>query len=120
VGPKVALAILGTISSDVLMSAIATGDAKTIATAPGVGKKMAEKIIVELKNKIGGVTASLFAPDVSVKTGGALPDLLAALEVLGYRRLDVLEIAQKLVTANPSADVAKLVPMALKEITKGK
>ena len=49
VGPKVALAILGTISSDVLMSAIATGDAKTIATAPGVGKKMAEKIIAEYK-----------------------------------------------------------------------
>ena len=119
VGPKVALAILGTISSDMLMSAIATGDAKTIATAPGVGKKMAEKIIVELKNKIGGGTATLFASDVSVTSGGALPDLLAALEALGYRRLDILEIAQKLVTANPAADVAKLVPMALKEISKG-
>lgn len=120
VGPKVALAILGTISSDMLMSAIATGDAKTIATAPGVGKKMAEKIIVELKNKIGGVSATLFAPDVSVVAGGALPDLLSALEALGYRRLDILEMAQKLVAANPGADVAKLVPMALKEISKGK
>lgn len=120
VGPKVALAILGTISSDVLMSAIATGDAKTIATAPGVGKKMAEKIIVELKNKIGGGTVSMFAPDVTVATGGALPDLLAALEALGYRRLDVLDMAQKLVLANPAADVSRLVPMALKEISKGK
>ena len=120
VGPKVALAILGTISSDVLMSAIATGDAKTIATAPGVGKKMAEKIIVELKNKIGGGVVSMFAPDVTVATGGALPDLLAALEALGYRRLDVLDMAQKLVLANPAADVSRLVPMALKEISKGK
>lgn len=120
VGPKVALAILGTISSDVLMSAIATGDAKTIATAPGVGKKMAEKIIVELKNKIGGGAVSMFAPDVTVATGGALPDLLAALEALGYRRLDVLDMAQKLVLANPAADVSRLVPMALKEICKGK
>lgn len=120
VGPKVALAILGTISSDVLMSAIATGDAKTIATAPGVGKKMAEKIIVELKNKIGGGVVSMFAPDVTVATGGALPDLLAALEALGYRRLDVLDMAQKLVLANPVADVSRLVPMALKEISKGK
>lgn len=121
VGPKVALAILGTISTDTLMSAIATGDAKTIATAPGVGKKMAEKIIVELKNKIGGVSATLFTPDPSASgAGSALPDLLMALESLGYRRLDIIEMAQKLVNQNPSADVSKLVPMALKEITGNK
>ncbi len=121
VGPKVAMAILGTISSDTLMSAIATGDAKTIATAPGVGKKVAEKIIVELKNKIGGVSATLFASDTAAtRAGSALPDLLMALEALGYRRLDILEMAQTLVAKNPSADVSALVPMALKEISKGK
>ena len=121
VGPKVALAIMGTIKSDTLISAIATGDAKTIATAPGVGKKMAEKIIVELKNKVGGVSATLFASDVSTgATSSALPDLLMALESLGYRRLDIIEMAQKLVNANPDSDVSKLVPMALKEISKGK
>ena len=121
VGPKVALAIMGTIKSDTLISVIATGDAKTIATAPGVGKKMAEKIIVELKNKVGGVSATLFASDVSMgATSSALPDLLMALESLGYRRLDIIEMAQKLVNANPDSDVSKLVPMALKEISKGK
>ena len=122
VGPKVALAIMGTINTDILMSAIATGDAKTIATAPGVGKKMAEKIIVELKNKIGGVSATLFTPDsgTSVGASSALPDLLMALEALGYRRLDIIEMAQKLVTKNPTADVSRLVPMALKEISAGK
>ena len=121
VGPKVALAILGTINSDTLMSAIATGDAKTIATAPGVGKKVAEKIIVELKNKIGGISATLFATDTNASgTGSALPDLLMALEALGYRRLDIIEMAQKLVNQNPSADVSKLVPLALKEISGNK
>ena len=120
VGPKVALAIMGTIKSDTLISAIATGDAKTIATAPGVGKKMAEKIIVELKGKVGGVSATLFAPDASVSQSSALPDLLMALESLGYRRLDIIEMAQKLVNENPDSDVSKLVPMALKEISKGK
>jgi Holliday junction DNA helicase RuvA len=104
-----------------LISAIATGDAKTIATAPGVGKKMAEKIIVELKNKVGGVSATLFASDASMgATSSALPDLLMALESLGYRRLDIIEMAQKLVNENPDSDVSKLVPMALKEISKGK
>ena len=113
VGPKVAMAIMGTIKTDTLLTAIATGDAKTIATAPGVGKKVAEKIIVELKSKVGGAS---FAFDTGGDTG-ALPDLLAALEALGYRRMDIIEMAQKLVAQNPDAGVSKLVPMALKEIS---
>ncbi len=119
VGPKVALAIMGTIKTDTLMSAIATGDAKTIATAPGVGKKMAEKIIVELKNKIGGSSFDIFNQD-STSQSSALSDLLSALESLGYRRLDIIDMAQKLVSNNPTADVTKLVPMALKEISGNK
>ncbi|MBO7508686.1 MAG: Holliday junction branch migration protein RuvA [Alphaproteobacteria bacterium] len=116
VGPRVAMSIMGTIKSDTLMTAIATGDAKTISTAPGVGKKMAEKIIVELKNRVGG--ASLNFGDMA--TGGALPDLLSALESLGYRRMDIIDMAQRLVSQNPTADVSKLVPMALKEISGNK
>ncbi len=121
VGPKVALSIMGALKTDTLMSAIATGDAKTIATAPGVGKKMAEKIIVELKNKVGGGAFDLFDDSgATTGAGSALPDLLAALEALGYRRMDVVDMAQKLVTANPTADVSKLVPLALKEISGNK
>ncbi len=116
VGPKVAMAIMSSIKIDTLMQAIATGDAKTIATAPGVGKKVAEKIIVELKNKMGGASFDFGGDDTA---NGALPDLLSALESLGYRRLDIIDMAQKLVAANPDMDVTKLVPMALKEISKG-
>ena len=115
VGPKVALAIMSSIKTDTLMSAIATGDAKTISTAPGVGKKVAEKIIVELKNKMGGASF-----DFGDTNTGALPDLLSALESLGYRRLDIIDMAQKVVSDNPDTDVAKLVPMALKIISSGK
>lgn len=116
VGPKVALAILATLAPDTLTAAIATGDAKTIATTPGVGKKVAEKIIVELKSKVGGISLDLGADAAT----GALSDLLSALEALGYRRLDIVDMAQRLVADNPGADVAKLVPMALKEISGGK
>lgn len=116
VGPKVAMGIMGAIKSDTLMTAIATGDAKTIATAPGVGKKVAEKIIVELKTKVGG---GAFTMDLT-NDNGALPDLLSALESLGYRRMDIIDMAQKLVAQNPNADVTKLVPMALKEISGNK
>ncbi|MDL2296255.1 Holliday junction branch migration protein RuvA [Lachnospiraceae bacterium OttesenSCG-928-E19] len=113
VGPKGAMAILGTLKPDVLMSAIATGDAKTIATAPGVGKKVAEKIIVELKGKTMGAA---FAFDMDSGTNN-LSDLLSALESLGYKRIDIVEMAQKLVNENPDADVTKLVPLALKVIS---
>ena len=117
VGPKLALAIMGAIKTDTLMSAIATGDAKTITAAPGVGKKVAEKIIVELKSKIGGASFNMTG---DAAASGTLPDLLAALESLGYRRLDIVDMAQKLVSENPDADVSKLVPMALKQISGNK
>ena len=117
VGPKVAMAIMGTIKTDTLLTAIATGDAKTIATAPGVGKKVAEKIIVELKSRVGGGALTM---DLGGVASSTLPDLLAALESLGYKRMDIVDMAQKLVSQNPDADVAKLVPMALKEISGGK
>ena len=116
VGPKVAMAIMATIKTDTLLSAIATGDAKTIATTPGVGKKVAEKIIVELKSKVGGASIDLSGSVAA----GALPDLLAALESLGYRRLDIVDMAQRLVADNPGADVATLVPIALKQISGNK
>lgn len=119
VGPKGALSILNTLPADTLMSAIATGDAKTITAAPGVGKKVAEKIIIELKSKVANSAFDFTTTDGGAG-GSALPDLLAALESLGYRRLDIVEMAQKLVATNPTADVAKLVPLALKEISGNK
>ena len=113
VGPKVAMAILSTLKPDVLMSAIATGDSKTISASPGVGKKVAEKIIVELKGKVGTGHWALGTGD---EGNSVLPDLLAAMESLGYRRADCAELAQKLTKENPDADVGALVRLALKQI----
>ena len=78
VGPKVAMAIMGTIKTDTLLTAIATGDTKTIATAPGVGKKVAEKIIVELKNKIGGTSFDFGAAAADSAAGSSAADSAAA------------------------------------------
>lgn len=111
VGPKVAMAILSAIKPDLLISAIASGDAKTITSAPGVGKKVADKIILELSGKIANAGALFMTGDNN------LSDLLAALETLGYKRIGVLEMAQKLVAENPGISVSKLVPIALKQIT---
>ncbi len=113
VGPKVALSILSSLKPDVLLSAIATGDVKTISSANGVGKKMAEKIIVELKGKTGSVAFDM------ASNSNVLTDLLAALESLGYKRIEIIEVAQQLVDKNPTATVETLIPMILK-ILSGK
>jgi Holliday junction DNA helicase RuvA len=122
VGPKVAMAILGTLRAETLLTAIATGDAKTISTAPGVGKKVAEKIIVELRGKSALGTGD-WAPGTdgnSPKSRGPSPytDLLSALESLGYRRAEVVDLAGHLVRENPDLDVGALVRLALRGLAK--
>ena len=121
VGPKVGMAIIGAFRPEILMTAIATGDAKTLTTAPGVGKKVAERIIVELKGKMGTGHWEL-GTGASETSGSQCPsaytDLLSALESLGYRRVDVVDLAQKLARENPDADAGTLVRLALKGMAK--
>ena len=107
VGAKVALAIMGTFRTDVLRAAIAAGDAKTLTEAPGVGKKVAEKIIVELRGNVEAVLSGQSGDD-------AVQDALAALETLGYRRADCIELVQGLAAADDTAQ--SLITKALKEI----
>lgn len=92
VGPKAALAILSASTPGNLALAIVTGDEKTLTAAPGIGKKIAQRIILELKDKLAREQQS-FAPDRGAaplplgtdKTGEAA----AALSVLGYTSLDI-------------------------------
>jgi len=114
IGPKLALAILGAFSLDALAGAIAAGDVKTLSSAPGVGKKVAERMIVELKGKVhGGIS-------VMGDSSGLINDTLDALEALGYKRGQVLEIVQNLAKENMAATVQSLITLALKEISGGK
>ncbi|MFA9445691.1 Holliday junction branch migration protein RuvA [Egicoccus sp. AB-alg6-2] len=85
VGPKLALAALGTHRPDVLRTAIGGGDIATLTAIPGVGKKVAERLVLELKDKVGGVTGGQLA---GVSVDGPDADLLTeardALLALGY------------------------------------
>ena len=114
IGPKLALAILGSFTLPSLSGAIAAGDSKTLSTAPGVGKKVAERIIVELKGKV--------FENISVMGDGTvlINDALDALEALGYKRAGVLEIVQNLAKDNMAATVQSLIKLALKVINEGK
>jgi len=98
-GPKLALAMLSTLKIEQLVMAIATGSTEILTTVPGVGKKMASRIILELKEKIGaGLIATPTAQLAQENT-----DVLAALTSLGY---SVAEATQALATLSPSPDIS--------------
>jgi len=125
VGAKVALAVLGTLSPSELANAIALRDIAMVSRAPGVGKKVAERIVTELKNK-----APAFAGEASGTIGlkqelgaGAAPapvaDAVSALSNLGYSRDQAANaVAAALKEAGEGADSAKLIRLGLKELSR--
>ena len=86
VGPKLALAVLSGIEAGDLLRAIQLGDAARLTTIPGIGKKTAERITLELRDRLAKLAAP--SPDAggSAATGDMRGDLLSALVNLGYHR----------------------------------
>lgn len=125
IGPKGALALLSSMSVDDLVFAILSGDAKTISRAPGIGKKTAERVVLDLRDKLelasGGTDASFSmdagAKDSEEKAGsGAAEEAVEALTALGYARAEALKAVRKAGSgeeADPS-DVQALLRGALR------
>jgi len=91
VGPKVALTIMSKLSLPALESAIQAGDVATLSQCPGIGRKTAERLIVELKSKVSGTVHSLTAGSAGgvATTGGSRHnDAVLALTALGYKTAD--------------------------------
>ena len=114
VGPKAAMAILSAGPQNFTL-AVMTGDEKLLTAAQGVGKKLAQRIILELKDKVGSSNTALdfSGPTVSapVNAGNAASLAQAALQELGY---SPAEIAQALKGADPNASTEDLVRYALR------
>lgn len=111
VGPKMALAILSIASSDQVRAAIASGDTKFIARASGVGKRVAERIVVELKDKVG-LAASEFGSEIFASDASILADEAAqALVALGY---SPQEIASALAKVDSNLPIEERIKLALK------
>jgi Holliday junction DNA helicase RuvA len=118
VGPKVALSIMSRLSLPLLENAIRIGDVATLAKCPGIGKKTAERLVVELKSKVGathsaGLAAGSNAPSGSPE-GSSHRDAVAALIALGYKAADADQAVRHAVLAlGPKATTEALIKKAL-------
>lgn len=120
IGPKGALSILSTLSVDTLRFAILSGDAKSIAKAPGVGAKSAERLIIDLKDKINAedVFTLNSSENNAVIVTQELPakkEAIEALTALGYSAMDALKAVNQ-ITCTEDTTVEEILKQALKVI----
>ena len=123
VGPKAALAILSSSTPANLAMSIITGDEKTLTRAAGVGKKIAQRVILELKDKlakgqtISGSGESVTMDAVTIIPQNKLSEASAALAVLGYSQAEI-NVALKGVDID-GQPLEQVIRMALKNMVKG-
>lgn len=118
IGPKGALGILSVMSADDLRFAVLSGDAKSIAKAPGIGAKSAERIILDLKDKVSLQTASFEAEAAVIDTVGDTAvknEALEALVALGYAPAEALRAIRQ-VQISTDMDSGAVLKQALKAL----
>ncbi|HIZ55409.1 MAG TPA: Holliday junction branch migration protein RuvA [Firmicutes bacterium] len=118
VGPKAALSILSAVSAGQFALCVASGDSKALTQAKGIGLKIAQRIVLELKDKIskeqmdGGAVGNISAA-VQGGASGAVGEAISALAVLGYSQAEAAQAISKL---DPSLTVEELIRQALKAL----
>ena len=121
IGPKGALAILSVLSCEELKFAVLAGDVKAISKAPGVGSKTAQRLLIELKDKIdfeSTISDSLSTGDsyTGNESGSSKNEAIAALVSLGYSPLEATKSVQQ-VHLESDASVEDYIKQALKQLT---
>lgn len=119
IGPKVALGILSSITVDGLCKAIQNKQATVLTKLPGIGKKSAERLILELKDKVGFATSDV-EEILSLDMEGAVGDDIiseaqAALMALGYSQAEIAPVLKKATKCKTTEEIIKL---ALKQLNK--
>jgi holliday junction DNA helicase RuvA len=126
VGSKVALAVLSVLSTQELANAIALGDWASVEQANGVGKKLALRIVAELKDKAPSLSVDgasslgvVGGPHASPPVGNAAAEAISALSNLGYQPMQAnAAVAVAVKELGDDADVAKLIRRGLRELAK--
>ena len=118
IGPKIALNVLSGMSVVTFRGAVATGDVKVLSQISGVGRKMAERIVVELKDKIGaaGAWEAASAQRALSEPEQRVNDAVLALMALGFKQLEAHDSVRRTQAAlGPQATVEELVRACLKK-----
>ena len=114
VGPKIALSILSGIRVDDLRFALQSGDISRIVSVPGIGKKTAERLTLELRNKVADIVElEGSTPASSIRT-----EAVSALSTLGYNFKQAEESVRKILTEKPDIDIEELLKEALSNLSK--
>lgn len=116
VGPKAALSILSDITPSKLALCISTGDSKTLTKSPGIGAKIASRIVLELKDKVAKeqhFTSAELSAAAAPAEGSALDEALTALAVLGFAPV---QAQAALKGADPALSVEELIKIGLKNL----
>ena len=116
IGPATAISILSGLNVSAFKSAVAGGDVQAIARAKGVGKKTAERIVLELKDKVG--LAATWEAQQQGTTSPAAADAELALVALGFKQVEARKALKELLKANPQADTDELIRGALRMMTR--
>uniref|UniRef100_A0A7V2ZHI0 Holliday junction branch migration complex subunit RuvA n=1 Tax=Ignavibacterium album TaxID=591197 RepID=A0A7V2ZHI0_9BACT len=114
IGPKVALSILSGITVDELQNAIQTENVSRLVSVPGVGRKTAERVVLELKSKVGFIETTVSKGiDYTVKQEAVL-----ALTTLGYNQKIAEKVVRDLLSENSSITLEDLIRKSLSELNK--
>lgn len=111
IGPKVATGILGTLNPTQIMMAIVADDAVALSKAPGVGKKTAQRLVLELRDKI---KSEVPLAHTNASVGGAKSDAMDALLALGYGRTEALTSIMEVAEEGLAADA--IIRLALRKL----
>ena len=113
IGPKLAMSILSTLDAGALASAVRDGDHARLTRIPGIGKKTAERMVLELRDKFGAPSTAALPGQGSAKLGGSQA-VSSALVNLGYKPAEAERAAAEAGKQHPGAAVAELVKAALR------
>jgi Holliday junction DNA helicase RuvA len=120
IGPKLAVAVLSGLETRDLVAAVQRSDVAKLTTIPGVGKKTAERIVLELKDRLAHIAVPAAAGTVPVSSAGdrLRADLLSALQNLGYHRPQAEKAVEKVLTVTPDAVLEDALRSALRELMR--
>ncbi len=117
VGPKLGLTILSGLLANNLIAAITGGDAVALSRVPGIGKKTAERIIVELKEKVRSLESDSNA-STSIPNSGVFDEAIQALVALGFKTKEAEQAAMKVINEGTNTDSSAVIRKALGLLNK--